>query len=389
MHRRKFLQWMTALAAAPAFGASLPATPPASRTRWAVRTSEGLDAIAFLGPLSGGELYQRYYADDVAAIARALPAGIPGLAQALYADASAAGFGLLAPTLSILFSVDGAHESIDALIASLADREDVLLGPYRASPYWDEKKWAWFDGNAARLGQVFEALRDGGFRAFRKARIGDIDRRITDLQAALAAFDVVKWQEKLTGRGFDPEIRIVLLQFSKPHGVKVQGQTFLQAADYAVPTTVRIAAHEMLHPPIDMEGRAAVAALDVFSRDARIARIVRDHDPKWGYTTLDGLFNEDLCQALDQLISEALGVARNPADRWNKADSGIHVMAAGFYGMLRGDRWQETGGSLEGWVLRAAQAGRFDPKPFHATAARILERRAGEPLWRKPAAEGA
>ena len=76
-------------------------------------------------------------------------------------------------------------------------------------------------------------------------------------------------------------------------------------------------------------------------------RIVREHDPKWGYDTLEGLFNEDICQALDQLISEQLGVGRNPADRWRNNDDGMHVLAGALYGMLRQDRWIEKGGNLE------------------------------------------
>ena len=119
----------------------------------------------------------------------------------------------------------------------------------------------------------------------------------------------------------------------------MQGQTFLQAYDYDIPTTVRIAAHEMLHPPVPLDGPAARAALGVLSKDTLITRIVKEHDPRWGYTTLDGLLNEDLCQALDQLISEALGVGRNPADRWRKSDDGIHVLAAAFYGYFREDHW--------------------------------------------------
>ena len=114
-----------------------------------------------------------------------------------------------------------------------------------------------------------------------------------------------------------------------------------------------------------------------------IARIVREHDPQWGYTTLEGLLNEDLTQALDQLIGEALGVGRNPADRWRQSDDGIHVLAGAFYGMLRDDKWIETGGSIESWLARAAETGRLAPAQLHAVAARVLERPAAN-LWPLP-----
>jgi hypothetical protein len=229
-------------------------------------------------------------------------------------------------------------------------------------------------------------MRAAGFSEFRRQRIGTgFEARIAEVTRALNGYDVVRWQEKLTRRTFDPTINVVLLHFSKPHGAKMQDQTFLQAADYDAATTVRIAAHEMLHPPFPMDGPAATAALAVLARDPLIPRVVRDHDPKWGYTTLDGMLNEDMCEALDQLISEALGVARNPADRWRQADDGIHVLAGGLYGLLRDDRWVERGGNIEQWLASAAASGRLAPASLHAAAARVLERPIDR-LWPLPAA---
>lgn len=381
MHRRSFLAAGGAaltVAALPSLRAQPNKEP--SRTRWRVSASEGMDALAFLGPLSGGELYVRHYADDLTAFAPRLSAGTADQVKRLYRSGSDADFGLVGPGLSVIFSVDGAHESLSQLIAALDGRDAALLPAYRASPYWSEESWRWFSNEAGAIRSIFTSLQTAGFASFRASRIGDIDARVAETARALARFDVIRLQEKLTGRTFEPEIRVVLLQFSKPHGIKVQGQQFLQSVDYDTAITVRNAAHEMLHPPFDMKGAAAQAALAALSRDPLMLRIVRDHDPKWGYTTLDGLLNEDVCQALDQMISEALGVARNPADRWTRADDGIHVLAAGLYGLLRADRWAERGGSIEAWLESAARIGRLDPVRFHPVAARVLERPT-EKLW--------
>lgn len=351
------------------------AQTPAPRTRWKLRGSEGADAIAFLGPLSGTPLYLEFYAEDAAAFAPRLPEAVRQDLARLWAQAQEDGFGLLGPNLQLLLCTQGHDASLSSLLEALRQRESALLPGYRASRYWNASDWAWFERAAPRLERIFDALQAAGFAAFRAERAGDaLERRITEQARALAGFDVVAWQEKLTGRRFEAEIEIVLLQFAKPHGIKVQGQTFLQSADYDTATTVRIAAHEMLHPPVPMDGSAARAALAVLERDPLIMKIVREHDPRWGYTTLKGLLDEDLAQALDQLISEALGVGRNPADRWRKADEGMHVIAAGLYGLLRQDRWSETGGAIEPWLAQAAAAGRLDPAHFHPVAARVLER---------------
>ncbi|MFC5374394.1 hypothetical protein ACFPIF_17680 [Brevundimonas faecalis] len=274
----------------------------------------------------------------------------------------------------MLFSTDGNDADIGALRVALQNREQAILPRYRQSNYWSESDWVWFNQNASQLDQIFAAMEVADFTGFRSERTVHLQARVAEIQQDLSRFDVINWQEKLTGRRFDPVIEVVLLHFAKPHGIKVQGQTFLQSADYDTPTTVRIAAHEMLHPPFDEKGPAAQAALEVLRRDALIMKIVTEHDPQWGYTTLEGMLNEDLVQALDQLISEALGIGRNPADRWRKADDGIHVLAAGLYGLLRQDRWVEQGGSIENWLTVATQAGRLAPSVLHSIASRVLER---------------
>ena len=95
-----------------------------------------------------------------------------------------------------------------------------------------------------------------------------------------------------------------------PHGIKVQGQTFLQAADWNTAITVRNAAHEMLHPPVDMDGPAALAALEALGRDALLARIVAEHDPRWGYTTLPGLLSRRMAELIPPATSSRSGSAR-------------------------------------------------------------------------------
>lgn len=345
-----------------------------SQTRWNVRSSEALDAVAFLGALSGGELYLNRYQKEAAEFGALLPQPIRDDLVALRTEADRDAFGLLWPNVATIMSgID--PTDLDQLVAALGDPEAVIRKPYQASAYWDEKDWRWFNAAAPRLRAIFAAMQKADFRAFRAKLVGDsLDARAAELGRALAGFDVIQWQRKLTGRDFDPSIAITLLYFSEPHGVKVQGQHFLQSTAYGLTTTLRIAAHEMLHPPIDMKGKVAEAVMATLGKNELITRIVRDHDPRWGYTTLEGYLNEDLCQALDQLISEALGAARNPADRWRKGDDGMHVLAAGLYGLLRQDKWIDRGGSIEAWLDRANASGRLSPTNLHPVASRVLER---------------
>src|SRR5262249_51834091 len=71
MHRRTLLAGSLAFLAARSFRvlAATDVRTPGRRTRWVVRSSEGLDAISFLGPLSGRPLYTEPYADELARFA--------------------------------------------------------------------------------------------------------------------------------------------------------------------------------------------------------------------------------------------------------------------------------------------------------------------------------
>ncbi len=382
MHRRTFFSvaLATTLAAATPLRLAFAAGSTPNKTRWKVRASEGFDAIAFLGPLSETPLYTKYYGQEAKDFGARLPKAIAQDIVTLWKTAHTDGFGLLGPNLCVLLSADGNDASLDTILSAIDARAERILPSYRASRDWKEANWQWFDKTAPRLKAIFTAMRDAGFASFRKQVTGGLDARIAEVQRSLESFDVITWHEKLTARTFDPSIEIVLLQFSKPHGIKVQGQMFLQSRDYDVTTTVRIAAHEMLHPPVVMDGPAATAALAVLKQDALLTKIVRDHDPSFGYTTLEGVLNEDLAQALDQLISEALGVGRNPADRWRNQDDGMHVLAAAFYGMFRDDRWIDKGGNLEEWLANAVSRGRLAPDKLHPIAARVLERPVNK-LW--------
>src|SRR5690554_3577907 len=74
----------------PAGGVRIVAAP-ASDTRWIVRGSEGADAIAFLGPLSGRPLYTKHYPDDAVEFAERLGPSVAAEIASLWDEATSAG----------------------------------------------------------------------------------------------------------------------------------------------------------------------------------------------------------------------------------------------------------------------------------------------------------
>jgi hypothetical protein len=356
---------------------------PSPQTRWRVRWCEGLDAVAFCGPLTGQPFYADHYRAELSAfLPRLAPAVVPTL-QGLAAESDAADT-LLWPWLALLLS-GGPHDTLDDVLASVEEAERSLRPAYEGGPHWDAPAWARFIGMRPRLRQVLRGLQEAGFAAFwRDGHTAQANRRLHELRSLLEGLDVVSEQERLLGRTLPREIDVTLLQFCRPHGVRVHGQHFLAHVLSSDDALVLTAAHEILHPPFAMDGPAARGCLALLQEDALLKRILAEKSRDSGYNSLVGLFEEDVVQALDQIVQERLGRGRAASDRWRRADQGMHVLAAALYGMLKADGYDRRGGVIESWLADAALQGRLASPRWQASASAVLGLPADR-LWTTPA----
>jgi hypothetical protein len=251
MDRRSFLK-ITTIASAALISSPLPAASSRTRTKWVVRESEGFDALSFMAPLSGDPFFLDYSRQGVDAFTPRMPAAALATLKAVGQRVKSAGI-LLSPFLDVRFSAasDGA---IDDLLASAADPHGRILPGLKASPYWDPSdpdEWSQFKAALPAITTILQGMKAGGFTAFREGIVQPKRDRIEELKGKLAGFDPIAGAEFYTGRTFDPTIEIILLEFCKPHGVKVIGQRFLSAIDWDDEVHIRTAGHEILHPPLD------------------------------------------------------------------------------------------------------------------------------------------
>jgi hypothetical protein len=353
-----------------------------TRTRWSIRASEGLDALAFLGPLSGKDFYARYYLDEIQAFkARLSPASLEAL-TAMFRAADEDGY-LLWPRLTLVLS-GGTTDTVQDLLHSLDAEPDKLRAKLEATVYWTPLLWRQFEAMMAPLRIV---LRDmiaaesaAGFTAFRRGLMAPVLARVDELKGRLSHLDVIAEQERLLGRALEPGIELNLLWFCRPHGVKIQGQRFIAHVMASEATVVLTAAHEVMHPPFDMRGTVARRCVTLLEADPLLRRILAEKSKDSGYNSIEGIFEEDLVQALDQIVQERLGYGKEPAKRWADNDEGMHVLAAGLYGLLKADRFDQTGGNIEAWIDTAQARGRLHPSSWQAAAAAVL-RRETRHLW--------
>ncbi len=135
---------------------------------------------------------------------------------------------------------------------------------------------------------------------------------------------------------------------------------------------LRIASHEIFHPPFNLNDKDLMDRLQALEADPWVRSIVENHDPAYGYNSFQGVINEDSAQALDQIVSERLGFARDPGKRWRSADGGMHMIAAALYQAMTEDGFASTGGVYSDWLKSALDRGLLTPAEVRRRAALIV-----------------
>jgi len=345
-------------------------------TRWEVHTCPGIEALVFIGALSGNGLQRDHYKSEVESIRSNFDEESLAALERLAEIAEITGT-LVGPNLALLFSA-GPADTLDDVILSARNPESRLRPGLEQSQYWDTAEWEWFrDETIPDVLTVLVALRDAGFESYwQEAAAPILNLRVDATQKYLQRWDIIPEQERLLGRPLDPEIDVLLLFFSKPYGIRVMGQRFAAHYEYPMFIQLRTAAHEMFHPPFEKGDMSIYASLEQLRTDPWMLSIVSDHNPAFGYNSFPELLDESSTQALDQIVAERMGFEWGPSSRWRNADEGMHMLAAAIYQMLREDRFDRTGGNYSEWLRSAIERGMFTPDEVKRRAALIVGRNA-------------
>lgn len=384
MRPRTLLRILAALCcAASAAVVSAGSAHAENRTYWSVRTSEGFDALCAVNLLSGDPYYLEMYPADSTTFAEPRYERARRAAASLKAVIKDEQKGIISAFLTLIFS--GGPDSTLAAVIGSANAPKSLETSFRGSAFASEESWRLFERVRPQVVEVLEAMRDAGFDDDWRARMGATGAaRAESLRVQLARYDVLGEQGRLVGHALqNGRIDVILLYYSMPHGIRVQGSRFLTNVGYPLDVVLRNAAHEPLHPSFDAGAPDVRAAIDRLARDSLLARIVRTHDPAFGYTSLEGLVDEDAVQALEQVVSEHLGIAEPARSRWRESDDGMHVLAAAIYSLMQDTGFDSRGGRFERWFVAAVKQGRLSPAEIRRRAAAVL----GDDVIRKWAGE--
>lgn len=342
----------------------------AANTLWTVRTSQGFDALCALNVLSGDPYYIAQYPQDTAMFGAPRYAPARAAAERLRVALKDRRGMIISAFLTLVFS-GGPDSTLDAVVESARDPRQ-LEERFRSSPFWSQDSWNVFAEIRPDVLAALQSMREAGFADdWRRSFAGNPSADVEALKTELAKYDVSAEQARLVGPTFRRErIEIILLRFSRPHGIRIQGDRFLTDIGYPPAVVLRNAAHEPLHAAIDSSTLSKLVAH--LAADSLVTAIVAKHNRSFGYNSLPGYVEEDVTQALEQVVSDRLGFSTPAAARWRSGDDGMHLLAAALYDLMRESGFVASGGTFSSWLDVQLAQGHLAPTEFARHARRVV-----------------
>lgn len=343
-----------------------------THTQWEVTSAEGMDALLLIGAAGGDVMQADIYPEEIAWVRDNISSeGLEAIDEIDAALRQRIGV-LTGPSMAYFFSANEV-ETLDDVIASAADPRGRLQPGLMNSPHWDAAR---FD-NAVRLMPIIHTalteLREAGFSNWYAANYADeINAALAVNRAGVEPYDIIPEQEWLLGRALDPQIEILIASFSKPYGIRIMGQRFIAYHGWEAETQLRVAAHEIFHPPFDPNDTELLDLLSDLEADPWMQSIVNDHNPQYGYNSFMGVINEGSTQALDQIVSDRLGFGRETGARWRDADGGMHMFAAAAWHAMVEDGFANEGGVYSDWLKSALRRGLLSPSEVRRRATEVV-----------------
>ena len=244
------------------------------------------------------------------------------------------------------------EESLDDMIAWL-DRLDEMKERFKKTPYYDDESWEIFVSAIPELKIILPFLNDIDFTSYWEENIyPKVSAKIDEIKGSMGQDDVVKEVEAYLGHKLESDtITVYVLYYSQPHGIKITGTRFLTDVAWPYKIVLNTAIHEMMHPPFDWESKDLLDAVGKLKQEKFLIDAFDNRDKSSGYTSLDGLIEEDCVKSLDQLISEKFGIYTEPGNRWKELDGGMHVLAPVLYTIMKEDNFPVEGGTFQSYLI--------------------------------------
>lgn len=332
-----------------------------SMTNWKIEPSFKYDALCFLNILTADTFYLTYYQKEYdkfkPLIIPEAETSLNNLKRVLKDENGR----IISAYLSLYFSAVE-DSTLEQMISTLDDTRKMKEN-FEKTPYHDEDSWKLFESVKGDLKTILQFLQAINFEGYWKENILPIvEKKIGEIEPDLPKYDVIKENEEFLGYKLPSnDITVYMLYYSQPHGIKITGNRFLTDVAWPFKIVIRTAAHEMMHPPYDFNNNTKLRkAIESLGKDEFLMDKVKNHNPSYGYNTLEGLMEEDCVQALDQMINEKLGIARDAHERWKTNDDGIHVFAVALYQAMKEENYNSKHEVFSDFLMRMIETGKLN-----------------------------
>jgi hypothetical protein len=330
------------------------------KTEWQVISSFKYDTLCFLNVLTGDSFYQKFYADEFARFdPRNSPKARTALAniKRILKDENK---NIVSAFLSLHFSATDA-ETLDEMSRSLDDSNRIKAN-LQNTVYYNKDAWKLFKSVEKDLKIVFQYLKTEHFDVYWQEEIlPRIKVKTADIGKYLSNYDVIPEIEKHLGFNLtSTKIVVYVLYFSRPHGMKLTGARFVTDVSYPFDVVLRIAIHELLHPPYDLsKDKELRKALDTLRTNKILTDKIRNHNPSFGYNSFESFVEEDCVRALDQIIGEQFGLKADALQRFKDEDEGMHVFAAALYNLMKHEKYEAGQDNFRNFLLKILRSGKL------------------------------
>jgi hypothetical protein len=328
-------------------------------TNWQLAPSLKYDTLCLLNALSGDPYYLHYYQAEYDHFHPLFTPEEQAAFTQLKHTIKDAGHEIISAKLALYFSAVS-DETLPEMIHTAHD-SSLMEVALRKTSYWNADSWQNYESARPALETALRALDRVGFPAYWAANAKTrIEKRITELSSDLPKYDVIPVIESYLGFPLPSHtIKVYLLAYSEPHGIRITGLQFLTHVSYPFSIVLHNAIHESMHPPYDANDVNVHQAIDVLGKDSTVMDKVQHHDPSFGYNTAPGYIEEDSVQALEEIVSEKFRVGHNACKYWEEQDGGMHVLAAALYVGYRRAQSETQPPPYSRWFTGAVEAGQL------------------------------
>lgn len=331
-------------------------------TNWKIEPSFKYDALCFVNIMTGDSFYLSYFNNEYEEFKDKLTEDVKKDLASIRQKIKIENNTIISAWLCLYFSAVE-DSTLDDMVNTLENTEK-LKENFKQSPYWSDEGWEMFESINPELKNIFSFLKQIEFPQYWTDNIKPkIDTYIKTTEADLPKYDVIKENEYYLGYKLPSDtITVYVLYFAKPHGIKITGTRFLTDVAWPFQIVIRTAAHEMMHPPYDIKNNTALKeALDKFKADEFLMDKVLNHNPSFGYNSFEGFIEEDCVQALDEVINEKLGVAKDARQRWKTSDDGMHVFAIALYQVMKEENYNTNNEIFSSFLIRIINEEKLKP----------------------------